>query len=225
MTDERLVRLWPAAGIRVRAGDLELRWIDDTLLVELAELAGRGVHDPSEMPFDVPWTRGDAHTVAQSVLAFQWAARSRVGADRFVLELGVLVDGVPVGIQGASGDHWTTLRELETGSWLGREHQGLGIGTRMRAVMLHLCFAALGAESVTSSAFVDNHASNGVSRRTGYKFDGVQRVVREGKATMQNRYRMTRQRWDAVRDANQQIIGTQVEVEGAESLLTQLVGS
>lgn len=54
MISRRLVDLWPAAGVSVRAGDLEMRWIDDELAVDLALLAGEGVHDDSAMPFNYP---------------------------------------------------------------------------------------------------------------------------------------------------------------------------
>lgn len=222
MTSRRLVDLWPAAGVSVRAGDLEMRWIDDELAVDLALLAGQGVHDDSVMPFNFPWTRGTEREVARSVLTFQWAARPRVSIDRLVLELGVLVDGEPVGIQSASGDNWSALREVETGSWLGRAHQGRGIGRRMRALMLTFCFEALKAESVVSAAFTDNAASNAVSLRTGYQVDGVQRVVREGVAATQTRYRMNLARWAEVRTTNQEILGAEVEVMGVDALLADL---
>ncbi|MGB4777981.1 GNAT family N-acetyltransferase [Microbacterium sp.] len=222
MVSSRLVELWPAAGVRIRAGDLEMRWIDDELAVDLAVLAGEGIHDENAMPFNVPWTRGTPREVGRSVLAYQWAARSRLSADRFDLELGVLVDGVPVGIQSASGDNWSVLREVETGSWLGRAHQGRGIGRRMRALMLHFCFEALGAENVLSAAFTDNPASNAVSRRTGYEVDGIQRVVREGKAATQTRYRIDRERWATVRAQNLQIIGADIDIVGADALLADL---
>lgn len=222
MTHDRLTRLWPAASVRVAAGDLELRWMDDDLLVYLAELAGRGIHPDEAMPFNVPWTRGSADDVARSVLTYQWSARSRVSPTALTLELGVLVAGEPVGIQSLSGTNWSVLREVETGSWLGREHQGRGIGTRMRALMLHVCFAGLGADAVTSGAFADNPASNAVSRRTGYEFDGLQRVVREGVAASQNRYRLTRERWDAVRGANAELIGADVELHGLDELRASL---
>ncbi len=199
-----------------------MRWIDDELAVDLALLAGKGVHDAGAMPFNYPWTRGTEREVARSVLTYQWAARPSVGADRLVLELGVLVDGEPVGIQSASGEGWSVLREVETGSWLGRAHQGKGIGRRMRALILHLCFEALHAEHVVSAAFEDNVASNAVSRRTGYATDGVQRVEREGVAATQTRYRMDRDRWLEVRDQNQNIIGENIEVVGVEALLADL---
>lgn len=222
MTTEDLARIWPPAGLGVRAGDLELRWIDDELLIELADLAARGVHDESVMPFMFPWTRGTAREVKQRVLDYQWRNRSSFGPDRLVLELGVLVDGCPVGIQAISGDHWSALREVETGSWLGREFQGRGIGTRMRALMLHVCFEGLEAEQVTSAAFADNAASNAVSRRTGYEPDGISRVVREGVAAMLNRYRMTSDRWSLVREANAALIGEPVVLSGLTPVREQL---
>ncbi len=219
---ERLVQLWPAAGLRIRAGNLELRWIDDDLLVELADLASRGVHDPKRLPFNFPWTRGTATEVARNVLTYQWSSRQFVGPDRLVLEFGVLLDGVPVGIQAASGNGWSQLRSLETGSWLGREFHTQGIGTRMRAVMLHACFEGLGASDVTSSAFEDNTASNAISRRTGYEPDGIDRIVRDGEASTLIRYRMTKDRWERERAANAELIGVPVELTGFEAFRTQL---
>ncbi len=50
--------LWPLAGLRVRSGDLELRYMDDADVHALARLAADGVHAPEAMPFTVPWTRG-----------------------------------------------------------------------------------------------------------------------------------------------------------------------
>jgi RimJ/RimL family protein N-acetyltransferase len=222
MVSERLTSLWPAAGVRVRAGDLELRWIDDGLLAEVAELASRGVHDDGEMPFIFPWTRGTPEEVARSVVAFQWASRAQIGADEVRLELCALLDGRPVGVQGASGSQWRVLREVETGSWLGREHQGKGVGKRMRALMLHLLFEGLGAEHVTSAAFADNVRSNAVSIATGYLADGQKRVVREGASAIQNRFRMTRDHWLTLREQHAALLGAPVEMSDLTALREQL---
>src|SRR6478736_2262763 len=165
---DTLARLWPASAVRARAGDLELRWIDDELLLQLAELAGRGIHAPDAMPFEHPWTRGTADEVARSVLTYQWSLRGNVSPQAFVLEFAVLHEGVPVGIQGLTAKDWTVLRKVTSGSWLGREHQGRGIGSRMRALVLHLAFEGFGAVEAASGAFADNAASNAVSRRLGY---------------------------------------------------------
>ncbi|WP_341999656.1 GNAT family N-acetyltransferase [Microbacterium sp. LWH7-1.2] len=217
-----LARLWPASAVSVGAGDLELRWIDDTVLVQLAELAGRGIHDPNAMPFEHPWSRGTADEVARSVLTFQWGMRSRIAQDAFVLELAVLENGEPVGVQGLTAGDWPVLRRVTTGSWLGREHQGRGIGTRMRMLALHLAFEGLGAREATSGAFVDNAPSNAVSRRVGYESDGAFHVAREGIPVLHNRFVMSRERWDSLRGEHATRLGDPVELRGVEGLRAQI---
>jgi len=224
LLSDRLTHLWPAAGISARAGDLELRWIDDELLVDLVGLASRGVHDPGQLPFTTLWTQGTELEVARRFLAYQWSVREKVGPDTFMLELAVLRDGVPVGVQAVSGDDWAILRSVETGSWLGKEFHGRGIGTRMRALMLHVCFEGLGAAEVTSTAYEDNPASNAVSRRVGYEPDGVNRVVRDRKPEILKRYRMTRERWERVQGTNSKLIGVPVELIGFEEFREHLDG-
>ncbi|MBY8854139.1 GNAT family N-acetyltransferase, partial [Saccharothrix sp. MB29] len=65
--------------------------------------------------------------------------------------------------------HFPVLREVDTGSWLGLEHQGKGCGTEMRAAVLLFAFDHLGALAARSSAFDDNLPSHGVSRKLGYR--------------------------------------------------------
>lgn len=217
-----LIRLWPAAGVSARAGDLELRWIDDELLLDLAAAAARGIHDPGTMPFEHAWSRGTPDEVARSVLTYQWAARPQVSPERFVLELGVIVGGAPVGVQGLVADHWRALRSVSTGSWLGREHQGRGIGRRMRALILELVFAGLGAREATSGAFADNPASNAVSRRLGYEPNGSVHVPREGVGVLHHNYRMSRERWLDVREQHAVILGSPTELHGLAALRSRL---
>jgi RimJ/RimL family protein N-acetyltransferase len=213
-----LARLWPAASVRVIAGDLELRWIDDATLVELAELAARGVHSPNAMPFEHPWTRGTPEEVARSVLMYQWSLRGRLSPANWTLELAVVHAGAVVGVQGLVADDWAVLRRVTTGSWLGLEHQGRGVGTRMRVLALHLAFEGLGAVEATSGAFVDNDPSNAVSRRVGYEHDGALRVPREGAAVWHNRFVMSRDRWEALRPAHAEILGVPAELRGVGGL-------
>lgn len=219
---DALARLWPASALRVRAGGLELRWIDDDLLVQLADLAARGVHSPDAMPFEHPWTRGTPDEVARSVLTYQWSLRTKVSPERFTLELAVLHDGVPVGIQGLVADEWPVLRRITTGSWLGLEHQGRGIGTRMRVLALHLAFEGLGAREATSGAFADNAPSNGVSRRVGYEFDGSFHAAREGEAALHHRYTMSRERWVSLRAEHVKLLRGVPEIIGLDGLRTMI---
>jgi RimJ/RimL family protein N-acetyltransferase len=75
-------------------------------------------------------------------------------------------------------------------------HQGQGIGTEMRAAVLHLAFAGLGAEEALSTAFEDNHASRAVSRKLGYAENGIGRQVVRGVATTEHHVRLTRADWE-----------------------------
>jgi RimJ/RimL family protein N-acetyltransferase len=222
---DALARLWPASAIRVRAGDLELRWIDDDLLVELAAVASRGVHAADAMPFEHPWTRGTPEEIARSVLTYQWNLRSQVSPSRFAIELAVLVDGTPVGVQGLVADDWSVLRRVQTGSWLGMAHQGRGIGTRMRVLALHLIFDGLDAREATSGAFADNGPSNAVSRRVGYENDGTVNVAREGTAVPHHRYTMSWERWDSLRPRHAELLGASAELHGIEGLRAQVGAS
>ena len=82
-------------------------------------------------------------------------------------------DGRLVGSQGFSTRDFLITRIGETGSWLGREFHGIGIGTAMRKVICAFIFDYLGAKFITSSAYADNPASLGVSRKCGYRQNGV----------------------------------------------------
>jgi len=104
------------------------------------------------------------------------------------------------------------LREVHTGSWLGRRYQGHGIGTQMRAAVLHLAFEGLGAQHAASGAFEHNAASLGVSRKLGYRDDGIERHVVRGHPAVLQRLRLTRADWQAARSVP-------VEIRGLEPCL------
>src|SRR5690606_22640428 len=94
--------LFPPLGLRVRAGDLELRGLTDDDLVGLGELAVRGVHPPDRMPFYHPWTEAPAEDLPRQVAQFHWGVRARFSPESWSLDLGVWVDGELVGSQGIS---------------------------------------------------------------------------------------------------------------------------
>jgi RimJ/RimL family protein N-acetyltransferase len=83
-------------------------------------------------------------------------------------------------VQGIATRDFPVTRTGETGSWLGQEFHGRGIGTLMRQAICVLCLDHLGFEEVTSGAFTDNPASLGVSRKVGYRRNGEQRLARKG---------------------------------------------
>ncbi|WP_037604419.1 GNAT family N-acetyltransferase [Streptacidiphilus rugosus] len=192
-----LIDHWPLLGLRVTTPRLELRLPDDDELAELAELAAGGVHEPDRMPFLVPWTDLPPAERARSVVQHHWLCRGNWTPDDWALNLAVFVDGRVAGLQTVAGRRFAVLREIDTGSWLGRRFQGQGIGTEMRAAVLHLGFAGLGAVQATSGALEDNASSFAVSQKHGYEPDGVSRHVVRGVPVTSRRLRLTRERWKA----------------------------
>ncbi|XVV12664.1 GNAT family N-acetyltransferase [Actinoplanes sp. CA-131856] len=190
---------WPLYRLVLRTPRLELRFPGDELLGELARLAAEGVHDPAVQPFAAAWTDAPPAEVARSVLQWNWRSRADWSPAKWELGLVVIAEGRVVGTQGIGADDFAVLREVSTGSWLGRAHHGRGYGTEMRAAVLDLAFAGLGAEFATSEAFADNHASYAVSRKLGYADDGIARHAIRDRATTGRRLRLDRASWEAAR--------------------------
>jgi RimJ/RimL family protein N-acetyltransferase len=201
------MRNWPLLGLRLRTPRLELRLPSLEDLDELASLAAAGVHDPAVQPFGVPWTDVPPDQLGRGVVQFHWRQLGEWTPGDWTLNLVVDLGGVIVGTQGVSGRDFAVLREARTGSWLGRRYHRQGIGSEMRAAVLHLAFAGLGAEYATSDAFMDNAASLGVSRKLGYVPDGIERQVIRGQAAARQRLRLDRAGWQAHRRIEVAIIG------------------
>ena len=87
----------PLRALRLRTPRLELRLPDEAELVALAELALAGIHPPSEMPFQVPWT--DELTIENFVAFHRGHLESWDAAD-WSLNLVTFVAGEPAGTQG-----------------------------------------------------------------------------------------------------------------------------
>jgi RimJ/RimL family protein N-acetyltransferase len=190
-----LIHHWPLAGLRLTTPRLELRLPDPDELVALASLAAEGVHDPAVQPFTVQWTDVSPEQRAQSVLQYHWRCWGAWKPEHWELNLAVLRDGVVVGTQGIGARDFDLLREVGTGSWLGLAYQGQALGSEMRAAVLHLAFAGLGAQHAVSGAYVDNPASLRVSRKLGYHDDGVERHLIRGRPAMLQRLRLTAEQW------------------------------
>lgn len=170
--------LFPLLSLRVQAGPLELRGLLDEDLVALAGLVEDGIHEPDEMPFFFPWTLAPKGELARNFLQYHWRTRAEFSTDSWVMNLGVWHDGVLVGVQGFDTSNYLVTRTGETGSWLGQRYQGRGIGTAMRQAICAFVFDHLDAAEITSGAFLDNPASLAVSRKVGYRENGLRRLKR-----------------------------------------------
>ncbi|MGH3304561.1 MAG: GNAT family N-acetyltransferase [Streptosporangiaceae bacterium] len=204
--------LWPLAALRLQTPLIELRPPSDRDLADLARVAAAGIHDPQVQPFTVAWTDVSPAERARSVLQHHWRQLAAWTPEHWQLQLVVVHDGAVVGTQGISGHNFAVLREVATGSWLGQAYQHQGIGTEMRAAVLQLAFAGLGAEYAISGAFTDNAASLTVSRNLGYLQDGIDQYVSRGRAATLRRLRLDRQAWQATQR-------TPVSIGGLEACL------
>ncbi|MEO3825900.1 GNAT family protein [Actinomadura sp. B10D3] len=191
-----LTTYWPLRGLRLTTPALELRLPTEEELAELADLAAHGVHRPEERPFLTPWTDGSPAERARFVLQQHWQRLGNWSPQDWALDLAVFHERRPVGMQDVRAQDFAVRREVSTGSWLGLGHQGQGFGTEMRAAVLHLAFAGLGCLEATTMSFVDNAAPLRISRKLGYRPDGITRDVLDGQTVVSQRLRLSRKEWE-----------------------------
>lgn len=169
---------WPLFDLEVRTPRVTLRYVDDEVAVDMVELAARGIHDRGWMPFSIPWTDAESPELERNALQYYWRCRAETTTDGWDLPLAVLDDGTVVGASGIRAENFPTMRQFESGSWLGREFQGQGLGKELRVATLTLGFVGLGAEFATTGAWFDNGPSLGVTRSLGYTETASERRLR-----------------------------------------------
>ncbi|WP_370064957.1 GNAT family N-acetyltransferase [Mycobacterium sp. MAA66] len=189
---------WPLSNLQVLTPTLTLRYITDELAVELAGLAAQGIHDPATMPFSIPWT--DEPDLERNALQYFWRCRAEFTPEHWELPFAVIRDGVAIGVCTVSADQFPTRRVAETGSWLGRRHQGQGAGREMRSAALQLAFIGFGATEARTSAFHDNAASLAVTRSLPYRQIGASQRPRRGAADTMLEFSLARDQWSPRND-------------------------
>jgi RimJ/RimL family protein N-acetyltransferase len=190
-----LAEAWPLFGLRIRSERLVLRLPTDEDLVALLDLAKAGIHPPDEMPFGVAWSATPSPDFERGFLAHHWQCRAEWSVGKWQLNLLVEADGRPVGSQTVAAEAFPVHGTVNTGSWLGRAYQGRGWGKEMRAAVLAFAFDGLGARYAESTAFLDNAASNAVSRGLGYEENGRGSLAPQGVARETQQFRMSAEDW------------------------------
>jgi RimJ/RimL family protein N-acetyltransferase len=190
-----LVDAWPTFGLRLRTERLVMQVPTEDEVLDLMALAKRGIHPPDEMPFGVAWSTLPSPEFERGFMRYHWGTRANWQRESWILDFIIVLDGVIVGSQGLRADDFAATRTIGTGSWLGREYQGRGFGTEMRAAVLGFAFDGLGAKAAETSAFLDNARSNAVSRSLGYEATGIGSLAPLGVPRPTQEFRMTDEGW------------------------------
>jgi len=178
-----LEEVFPPFALRVTGGPLELRVLRDDDLPELVDLVRGGIQTPGlPMPFlnawhEEPFAPGSPEGFPTTSLRWWWTQRATFAPDDWRLALTVRRNGDLVGMQDLHAKDFAHTRQIMTGSWLGRAHQGTGTGTLMRQLVVGFAFDELDADRCESGYIVGNHASAAVSRKVGYVDNGRRPIV------------------------------------------------
>jgi RimJ/RimL family protein N-acetyltransferase len=204
---------WPLFDLVVRSPRLEIRLAREEEFPQLIELIDAGIHDPGTMPFTHPWTDTPVPQRNRDSYQWWWRQRAQWRPDDWAFDGSVRVDGQIIGVQSVIAKDFASLRSVSTGSWLGRAHQGKGYGKEMRAAILHLAFAGLGATVAFSGAFFDNAASLATSHALGYRENGREPQLRRGQPSEIVNLRLDRSDWERQP-------GPECSIEGLPACLT-----
>jgi len=129
-------------------------------------------------------------------VSFHEEALTAWAPEQWTLNLLAFVDGEPVGTQGVGATRFAIERTVQTGSWLGAASQGRGLGTEMRAAVLELSFAALGALAALSGWLESGAAqSAAVSAKLGYREVGTSVVSPRGIPVVHHDVLLERSDW------------------------------
>jgi RimJ/RimL family protein N-acetyltransferase len=200
---------WPFFDLEIRCGDVLLRGVSDTDLDPLLDVL------PDDLEMDPRWEPlaglDPAADRRRHLTSEIWKHRGTWSPESWCLDLVVVVDGRPSGIQALEGEEYPLLRTVDSYSWLASDVRGRGLATAMRTGVLALAFDHLGAEVAVSSAVPDNLPSLAVSRRLGYVDNGLSRTNSPSGMTELQHVRLTREAWHAR--------GRTAEVSGVERCL------
>lgn len=166
-----MITAWPFDELTLTGAELLLRPVRDAELAQFITIFPDDFDlDPRFPPLTgMPAQQDRERRFAQSV----WRHRGCWSIDEWALDFGVWRNGEPIGIQTLEGTRFSTYRTVDTASWIAKPFRGKGFGIQARTAVLAFAFEHLGAHQAITSAVVTNHASLGVSRRIGYRDNGV----------------------------------------------------
>lgn len=117
---------------------------------------------------------------ARATLSYHAGSFAHIDHNDWQLPLGVYAGDELVGVQSLSSRSFSLLGIVKSGSWLGRDHRGQGIGTLARHAIVDAAFSQIRALGVASAALATNGASNRVSGKLGYRPNGSEFIEHLG---------------------------------------------
>jgi RimJ/RimL family protein N-acetyltransferase len=198
--------VWPLFDLRLTCKNIHLRPVRESDLSELAQILP---DDFEHNPNSNYWPGLDL-AANRRRLMFQgyWRNLGAWSVESWDLTFCTIYEGLIVGMQSLEAEQFTELRTVDSGSWLAPSVRGIGIGTSMRTAILGLAFDHLGAQEAITSARLDNAASLGVSRRIGYRDNGVSTSQSPSGPCQLRHMRLTRAQWQ------ESALGDSVSVAG-----------
>lgn len=163
--------IWPLDDLTLTGPQLVLRPVRETDMDPLVAAF------PDDFDLDPSYpslvgVAGDldrARRLQQSI----WRHRGCWKIHEWALDFGVWRGGELIGIQPLEGSQFPTERTVDTASWIVKPFRGNGFGGQAREAVLAFAFEHLNAERAITSAVTTNQASLAVSRRLGYRDDGI----------------------------------------------------
>lgn len=187
MAAMNIAEYWPPFALHLRSGDMELSPVRDSDLPELAAIASGGVRRDDVQAFFVDWDSGNDAQIARSLAQYHWDTRASLTVDSWTIEFTVRVGGEVIGIQGVSAQQYPLTRTVSTGSWLSKDQQGRGFGTRMRSLVVGAFIREFAARRFDTGYIDGNIASRRVSEKIGYSPNGTRTVLsQDGTARTEN---------------------------------------
>lgn len=177
MASMNIAEYWPPFALNLRSGNMELSPVRDSDLPELARIASGGVRRDRVQAFLVDWDSGSDAEITRSLAQYHWNTRATLTVESWTIEFTVRVGGEIIGVQGVSAQQFPLTRTLSTGSWLRKDRQGQGSGTRMRSLVVGAFIREFGARRFDTGYIDGNTASRRVSEKVGYSPNGTRSIV------------------------------------------------
>lgn len=188
--------IFPPFDVSIACGDVELRGLTPQDVPALLDVAVEGVvPEGGSYPFISDWALLPPVELRRNSAQFYFGSWANARPEKWELLMVVRKAGRVVGAQDLRTADFAVTRIVQTGSWLGRRHQGQGVGTLMRQLVCAFAFDHLGAVQCRTEAYLDNPASQRVSEKVGYeRFDAIP-VSRLGESVEEVRFRLTPERF------------------------------